>query len=110
MVEQSCDNIPNFAEITDLEEVSHIIEGRDLETLIVVLIETLTRNSKNCSKEDVLHLVQESVDNGGCNRALRRASKQIMKMLFCANKTRWNTDLFVFTERGSVFKESQAIQ
>ena len=35
MVEQSCDNIPDFAEILDLEEVLHITQRRDLETLIV---------------------------------------------------------------------------
>ena len=35
MIEQSCDNIPDSIEIPDLEEVSHIIEGRDFETLIV---------------------------------------------------------------------------
>ena len=42
-------------------------------------------------------------------RALRRASRQINKMSFCANKTCWNTDLCVFTERSSVFKESQML-
>ena len=35
MIEQSCDNIPDSIEIHDLEEVLHIIEGRELETLIV---------------------------------------------------------------------------
>ena len=56
MIEQSYDNIP------DLEKVPHIIEERDLETLIVASIETLKRNNKKCGKEEVLHLVQESVD------------------------------------------------
>ena len=63
MMEQSCDNIPDSVEISDLEEVLHIIEGRDLETLIVALIETLKRNNKKCGKEKVHHLVQESVDS-----------------------------------------------
>ena len=61
MTEQSYDNIPDSAEIPDLEEVPHIIEGRDLETLIVASIETLKRSNKKCGKEEVLHLVQESV-------------------------------------------------
>ena len=62
MTEQSYDNIPYSVEIPDLEEVPHIIEGRDLETLFVASIETLKRSNKKCGKEDVLHLVQESVD------------------------------------------------
>ena len=62
-MEQSCDNIPDSVEIPDLEEVLHILEGRDLETLIVASIETLKRNNKKCDKEGVLHLVQESVDS-----------------------------------------------
>ena len=34
-----------------------------METLIVASIETLKRSNKKCGKEEVLHLVQESVDN-----------------------------------------------
>ena len=56
-------NIPHSVEIPDLEEVLHIIERRDLKTLIVASIETLKRNNKKCGKEEVLHLVPESVDN-----------------------------------------------
>ena len=63
MIEQSYDNIPDSVEIPDLEEVRHITEGRDLETLIVASIETLKRSDKKCGKEEVLHLVQESVDS-----------------------------------------------
>ena len=63
MVKQSYDNIPDSVEIPDLEEVLHIIEGRDLETFIVASIETLKRSNKKCSKEEVLYLVQESVDS-----------------------------------------------
>ena len=50
MTERSYDNIPDSVEIPDLEEVPHIIEGRDLETLIVASIETLKRNNKNAVK------------------------------------------------------------
>ena len=63
MIEQSYDNIPDSVEILDLEEVPHIIEGRDLEALIVASIETLKRSNKKCGKKEFLHLVQESVDN-----------------------------------------------
>ena len=63
IIEQSYDNIPDSVEIPDLEEVPHIIEGRDLETLIAASIETLKRNNEKCVKEEVLHLVQESVDS-----------------------------------------------
>ena len=62
MIEQSCDNIPDSAEIPDLEKVPHIIEGRDLETLNIASKETLKRNKK-CGKEEVLHLVQESINS-----------------------------------------------
>ena len=62
MIEQSCDNIPVSAEFPNLEEVPHIIEGRDLETLIVVSIETLKRSNKKCGREEVLHLVKKPID------------------------------------------------
>ena len=55
MIEQSCNNILDSVEIPDLEEVPHIIEGRNLGTFIVVSIETLKRNNKKCGKEEVLH-------------------------------------------------------
>ena len=63
IIEQSCNNISDIAEIPDLKEVPHIVEGRDLKILIVASIETLKRSNKKCGKEEVLHLVQESVDN-----------------------------------------------
>ena len=62
-MEQGCDNIPDIAERPDLEEVPHMVEGRDLKTLIAASIETLKRSNNKCGKEEVLHLVQESVDN-----------------------------------------------
>ena len=40
-----------------------MVEGRDLKTLIVASRETLKCSNKKCGKEDVLNLVQESVDN-----------------------------------------------
>ena len=46
MTEKSCDNIPDSVEVLHLEEISHSIEGRDLEALIVAPIETLKRNNK----------------------------------------------------------------
>ena len=55
MLEQSCDNILDSAEFPDIEEVPHIIEGRDLETLVVPSVESLKRNNKKCGKEEVLH-------------------------------------------------------
>ena len=63
MIEQSFDNIPDSIEILDLEEVPHIIEGRDLKTLIIASIETLKGNNKKWGEEKVLHLVQEFVDS-----------------------------------------------
>ena len=50
MIEQSYDNIPDSVEIPDLEEVPHIIDGRDLETFIVASIDTLKRSNKNAVK------------------------------------------------------------
>ena len=63
MIEQSYDNIHNSVKAHNFEEVPHIIEDRDLETLIVSSIETLKLNKRNCGKEEVLHLLQESVDS-----------------------------------------------
>ena len=43
--------------------VSHIVEGKDLETLIVASIQTLKHNDKICGKEEVFYSVQEFVDS-----------------------------------------------
>ena len=63
MIEQSCANILDPVETHDLEEVPHIIEAGDLETLIAASIKTLKRSSKKCCKGEVLQLVQESADS-----------------------------------------------
>ena len=55
IIEQSCDNISDIAEIPDLEDVPYLVEGTDLKTLIVASIETLKRSNKKCGKEEVLH-------------------------------------------------------
>ena len=85
IIEQSCDNISDIAEIPDLEEVPYMVEVRDLKTLIVASIETLKRTNKKCGQEEVLHLVQESVDNEitkgdleeRLNKLIKRHSVQI---------------------------------
>ena len=46
MVEQSFENISDFSGIPDFEEVSHIIEGKDLETLIFPSIEILNKTQR----------------------------------------------------------------
>ena len=43
--------------------VPRIVEGKDLETLIVASIQTLKRSNKKCGKEEVFRLVQESVES-----------------------------------------------
>ena len=43
--------------------VAHSVEGKDLETLIVASIQTLKHNNKKCLKEEVFHLMQESVES-----------------------------------------------
>ena len=50
-------------EVPHNNNVPHIVEGKDLETLIVASIQTLKRNNKKCGKEEVFHLVQESVES-----------------------------------------------
>ena len=40
-----------------------MVEGRDLKILIATSTETLKRSNNKCGKEEVLHLVQESVDS-----------------------------------------------
>ena len=57
MIEQIRDNILHSVEIPDLEEVPHIIEGRDFKTLIVASIETLKCNNNRCGKEEIPYLV-----------------------------------------------------
>ena len=48
-------------EVPPNNNVPHVVEGKDLETLIVASIQTL--NNKKCGKEEVSRLVQESVEN-----------------------------------------------
>ena len=50
-------------EVPHNNNVPHIVEGKDLETLIVASIHTLKCNNKKCGKEEVFHLVQESVES-----------------------------------------------
>ena len=50
-------------EVPHNNNVPHIVEGKDLETLIVASIQTSKRNNKKCGKEEVFHLVQESVES-----------------------------------------------
>ena len=57
MIEQIHDNILYSVEIPDLDEVPHIVEGRDFKTLIVTSIETLKCNNNRCGKEEILYLV-----------------------------------------------------
>ena len=45
------------------ENVPQIVEGKDLETLIIASIETLKRKNKKFGKKEVFLLVQESVEN-----------------------------------------------
>ena len=50
-------------EVTHKNNVPHIVKGNDLETLTVAPMQTLKPNNKICGKEEVFHLVQESVES-----------------------------------------------
>ena len=50
-------------EVPHNNNVPHIVEGKDLETLIVASIQTLKRSNTKCGKEEVFRLVQESVES-----------------------------------------------
>ena len=78
MEEKSCDNIPDFVEISNLEEVPHIIEERDLETLATIKVwwgGSFVFSTRICRQ-------------WGYKRALPRDSRKINKMSFSANKIR----------------------
>ena len=45
------------------ENFPQIVEGKDLETLIIASIETLKCKNKKCGKKEVFRLVQESAEN-----------------------------------------------
>lgn len=49
-------------EVSHNNNVPYVVEEKDLETLIVVSIQTLKGNSKKCVKEKVFPLVKESVE------------------------------------------------
>ena len=57
MMERSIYEVPHN------DNVPHILEGKDLKTLLVASIQTLKHNSKKCGKEEVFHLVQEYVES-----------------------------------------------
>ena len=50
-------------EVPHNNNVPHIVERKDLETLIVASIQTLKRNNKKCGKEEVFRLLQKSVES-----------------------------------------------
>ena len=50
-------------EVPHIDIVPHVVEGKDLKTLIVASIQTLKRNDKKCGKEEVFRLLQESVQS-----------------------------------------------
>ena len=50
-------------EVPHNNNVPDIIEGKGLETLIVASIQTLKHSNKKCGKEEVFHLVQESMES-----------------------------------------------
>ena len=50
-------------EVPHNKNVPHIVEGKDLETLIVASIQTLKCSNKKCGKGEVFRLVQEPVEN-----------------------------------------------
>ena len=62
-----------------LEKFSDILEGRDLETLIVASIETLKWNNKKCGKEEVLHLVREFVGSEVTKEHLKKLLDKLIK-------------------------------
>ena len=43
--------------------VPHIVEGKNLETLIFASVQTLNPSNKKCGKKEVFRLVQKSVEN-----------------------------------------------
>lgn len=61
MVQTNSDVIFNIVEFPDIDEVLHIVEEKNLDTVLVPSIETLKCNNKKCGIEEVFRLVQESV-------------------------------------------------
>ena len=51
-----------------------------MPTLLVALIEALKRNNKKCGKEEILHLVQESVD---CEVTKEHFAELLDKLIKC---------------------------
>ena len=51
----------SICEVSNNNNGPHIVEGKDLETLIVASIQTLKGNNKKCGKEKFFRLLQESV-------------------------------------------------
>ena len=76
MVEKASDVMLDIVELPDNDKVSHIVEGKNLETPIVASIQTLKGNSKKCGKEEVFRLVQEYVES--------EVTKEIFKKLLDA--------------------------
>ena len=71
----------------DLEDVPHIAEGRDLETVIVASIQTLKRNNKKRGKKEVLYLVQESLNGEVTDRIFMTSPQKggggVLKFVSC---------------------------
>ena len=64
MVEKASDVIPDNVELHDIDKVFRIVDGKDLETLIVASIQTLKCNNKNMvATEEVFRLLEKSAES-----------------------------------------------
>ena len=62
MVEKASDVIPDIEKLSDIDKGPCIIQGKDLETALAS-IQTLNGNNYEYGKEEVFHLLQESVES-----------------------------------------------
>ena len=82
--------------------VPHIVEGKDLETLIVASVQTLKRNNKKCGKEEVFRLVQESVESE-ITKEIFEERLDAFRKPFYKNKTSWDPYVSLLTKNESRF-------
>ena len=85
-------------EVPHNNNVPHIVEGKDLETLIVASIQTLKCNNKKFGKEEAFRLVQESVESEVTKEIFSRAARRISRKSFCKDKTSWNPYVCLLTK------------
>ena len=109
MVEKASDVIPDNVELHDIEKVSRIVDGKDLETLIVASIQTLKRNNKNMvATEEVFRLLEESAESEVTKKILEEPLDALVESHSVKIKLVRTRTCLLLTKLGQCFNSNES--